>query len=194
MARYQRTSRLQGQNSPLCALGCLIRFQRQNDCCHRLWFFCYSNCAFTPAVYVQSSSYCIIGRTALSQSSPNAGAVVKKLISVNRSATWITPEIGATAAESRDTVFTEEQKKHWAENKHDFLKVRKQVEKAINHLYEIHFMGSDVQNKMSTQFAAQMRERLKAKPEVAERLIPKFGVGCRRYNPLFLGDHYKNYH
>lgn len=103
------------------------------------------------------------------------------MYSINRSATWITPEIGGETVElGRDTVYSEEQKRTWAENPKEFLKVRKMVEKSINHLFEIHFKGSDVQEKMATSFAAQMRERLQKKPELAEKLIPTFGVGCRR--------------
>lgn len=103
------------------------------------------------------------------------------MVTVIRSPVWITPEIAADLApEGRDTVYTEEQKKKWAEDPQEFLRFRKIIERSMNHLYEIHFKGSDMQRKMTDTFTRLMKDRLKNKPELADRLIPKFGVGCRR--------------
>lgn len=87
------------------------------------------------------------------------------------------------APEGRDTVYTDEQKKRWAENPMEFLKFRKAIENSMNHLFEIHFKDSDAQKKMADMFGQQMRERLSSKPELSEHIIPKFNVGCRRYTP-----------
>lgn len=82
--------------------------------------------------------------------------------------------------ESRDTVYTEEQQKRWAENPEEFLRMRKAIENSMNHLFEIHYIDSNAQKKMAGMFGQQMRERLAAKPEIADQLTPKFNVGCRR--------------
>ncbi|KAJ9646718.1 hypothetical protein H2204_000410 [Knufia peltigerae] len=115
---------------------------------------------------------------------PSLQPIVKKLISINRSATWITPEMGAGGGpEGRETTYTKEQQKHWAENPEEFLRMRKGIENSMNHLFEIHYVDSDAQKNMAGIFGQQMRERLSAKPEVADQLIPKFNVGCRRITP-----------
>ncbi|KAJ9623816.1 hypothetical protein H2204_011002 [Knufia peltigerae] len=122
---------------------------------------------------------------------PTLEPIVKKMVTVIRSPVWITPEIAADLApEGRDTVYTEEQKKKWAEDPQEFLRFRKIIERSMNHLYEIHFKGSDMQRKMTDTFTRLMKDRLKNKPELADRLIPKFGVGCRRQVLLTPGKGY----
>lgn len=83
-------------------------------------------------------------------------------------------------SDPRDVVYTEEQKKKWAESPAEFLRFRKAIENSMNHLFEIHFKDSPVQKKMFDMFSQQMKERLAAKPELLEHIIPKFNVGCRR--------------
>lgn len=83
--------------------------------------------------------------------------------------------------EGRETTYTKEQQKYWAENPEEFLRMRKGIENSMNHLFEIHYVDSDAQKNMAGIFGQQMRERLSAKPEVADQLIPKFNVGCRRF-------------
>jgi hypothetical protein len=84
------------------------------------------------------------------------------------------------APDGRETIFTEEQQKKWAEDPKEFLRVRKIVDQALNHLFELHFKDSDLQKQAVQQYSAQMRKRLGKKGDIADKLIPDFGVGCRR--------------
>lgn len=108
-------------------------------------------------------------------------AVVDHMVSFNRSATWITPEFAAEfAPEGRGTRFSDEQKQKWRDDPSSFLDYRKHVEGTMNRFFDLQFTDSKLQKDSFVQFRQTMQERLKAKPELGAKLVPKFAVGCRR--------------
>jgi hypothetical protein len=108
--------------------------------------------------------------------------VAKHLISFNRSPTWITPEFAAEfAPEGRDTKFSDKQKASWAADPNAFLKYRKNVEATMNHFFDLQYKDSQAQKDSFNQFHDTMRNRLKSKDGLSEKLVPEFAVGCRRY-------------
>ena len=114
---------------------------------------------------------------------PQLQPVVNHMVSCNRSATWITPEFAAEfAADGRDTEISSEQKQRWVEDPKSFLEYRKRVESTMNHFFDLQFKDSKLQKDSFVQMSKTMRDRLKAKPELAEKLVPRFAVGCRRWD------------
>ncbi|KAL4807424.1 hypothetical protein BDV18DRAFT_168298 [Aspergillus unguis] len=113
---------------------------------------------------------------------PQLQPVVKRLISINRSPCWITPEFGEKFA-NRDTNFSEEQKQIWAENPQVFLQYRKSVENEMNHLFGLHYKDAKIQKDAVDRFRETMCKRLRGKKELIDILVPDFAVGCRRITP-----------
>ncbi|OAG37610.1 hypothetical protein AYO21_08218 [Fonsecaea monophora] len=115
---------------------------------------------------------------------PQIQLKVKHLTSFIRSSTWITPEFAAEfAPEGRTAFFSERQKDEWAQDKDKFLEYRKKVESTMNKFFDMQFKDSTLQKDAYENFRKTMRERLSRKPELAELMIPTFGVGCRRVTP-----------
>ncbi|PGG97445.1 hypothetical protein AJ79_09206 [Helicocarpus griseus UAMH5409] len=120
---------------------------------------------------------------------PSIQPVVKSLISFNRSPTWIAPQFaGHLATDGRHTTYSEEQKEKFRNNPELLVEYRQEIDQAINGRFPNFYKGSEAQ-KMSREIVEKgMRERLsKMDPELREKLIPDFDVGCRRVTP---GDGY----
>jgi len=64
------------------------------------------------------------------------------------------------------------------------LKLRKENENRLNGLFNVVFADGEPQNAMRSAIVAGMKEKLKM-PHLEERLIPQWGVGCRRLTPGF---------
>ena len=109
--------------------------------------------------------------------------MVKSLISFNRSPTWIAPQFaGHLASAGRATTYTEEEKEKFR-NDPDYLRqYRKQIDQALNSRFPNFYKGSQEQKASRQIVETAMRERLtKMNPDLREKLIPDFDVGCRRY-------------
>jgi cation diffusion facilitator CzcD-associated flavoprotein CzcO len=110
--------------------------------------------------------------------------VAKHLFSFNRSPTWITPEFGDNLeGVDRSTVYTPEQKKLWAANPSEFLKFRRQFEVNINQFTDASYKGPPAQKTAFEYVTNDMKAKLVKKPELFDKLIAKFAVGCRRFSP-----------
>jgi hypothetical protein len=110
---------------------------------------------------------------------------VSKMISFNRSPTWITPEFGqdmAPGAKGREAVYSEEEKQKMQDPQY-LLKYRKWVEDAMNATYYLFRKDSVEQKEAVEAFTLLMQARLKNDERLCRLLIPNFGVGCRRYPP-----------
>ncbi|KAK8079205.1 monooxygenase family protein [Apiospora phragmitis] len=64
-----------------------------------------------------------------------------------------------------------------------FYAFRKVIEDDGNTIHEVSFRDSAMQREALELFRNAMRERLAAKPEIADFLIPSFAIGCRRTTP-----------
>lgn len=108
--------------------------------------------------------------------------VVKSLISFNRSPTWIAPQFaGHLASAGRETKYTEEEKERFRNDPEHLRKYRREIDQVLNSRFPNFYKGSAEQEASRGIVEKGMRERLsKMDPELREKLIPDFDVGCRR--------------
>ncbi|KIW22097.1 uncharacterized protein PV07_12513 [Cladophialophora immunda] len=119
---------------------------------------------------------------------PQVQAVAKHLHTFHRSATYITPELALELAPNgRDTMYSPEQQKRWADNPEEFLVFRKRAIHVLNTGFETIRKNSKDQRETLQMIKEQMKKRLAKKPELIPLLIPDFALGCRRFTP---GDGY----
>ncbi|KAK5674344.1 hypothetical protein LTS10_012928 [Elasticomyces elasticus] len=115
---------------------------------------------------------------------PKILPVVHSLVSFNRSATWIVPEFAAELApEGREQAFSESQKQEWAQDPKAFREYRKMVDSTMNKFFELQYKHPDLQKTSVTSTRAVMEQRLAKKPQLVQRLVPNFSLGCRRITP-----------
>ncbi|KAK8030091.1 hypothetical protein PG993_011382 [Apiospora rasikravindrae] len=105
-----------------------------------------------------------------------------------RSKTWITNPFGDAAMvklglDPKELGFSKEQREEFANNPEKFYAFRKVIEDDGNTIHEVSFRDSAMQHEALELFRTAMRERLAAKPEIADFLIPSFAIGCRRTTP-----------
>ncbi|KAI0525603.1 flavin-binding monooxygenase [Xylaria bambusicola] len=105
-----------------------------------------------------------------------------------RSKTWITNPFGDVVMEKlglnpKELDFSLEQRQEFAQNPDKLFKFRKEIEVDGNTVHEISIRDSDMQRGGIVLFREAMQKRLSLKPEIAEFLIPSFGIGCRRATP-----------
>lgn len=113
--------------------------------------------------------------------------VVSKLISFNRSPTWITPEFGEDMAPmgmGREAFYPQEEKLRMQDPEY-LLKYRKWLEDAMNATYYLFRKDSVEQENAIKAFTLLMRTRLKNDERLCKLLIPTFEVGCRRFVYFF---------
>ncbi|ETS80720.1 hypothetical protein PFICI_08249 [Pestalotiopsis fici W106-1] len=111
-----------------------------------------------------------------------------KLSCFVRSKTWITNPFGDSAMlelglDPTRPKFSDEQRNAFLNDPEKLLAFRKTLERHGNTVHEVAHRDSDLQKMAVTMSTAAMRERLSSKPEIADFLIPSFGVGCRRATP-----------
>ncbi|KAI1342172.1 flavin-binding monooxygenase [Xylariaceae sp. FL0016] len=105
-----------------------------------------------------------------------------------RSKTWITNPFGDVVMEKlgldpKKLQFSPEQREEFAKNPDKLFAFRKAIEEDGNTIHAVSFRDSEGQRGAVDAFREEMRKRLARKPEIAEFLIPSFGVGCRRATP-----------
>ncbi|KAI1771744.1 hypothetical protein F4818DRAFT_202668 [Hypoxylon cercidicola] len=111
---------------------------------------------------------------------------VKRISTFLRSPTWITAGYAPKyAGEGGSNIkYTDEQKKHFAENPEEYLAYRKAVEREMNSNFGVMIKDTPAQLECFEYAVNEMKRKLSKKPELADKLIPKtFAVGCRRANP-----------
>jgi cation diffusion facilitator CzcD-associated flavoprotein CzcO len=119
---------------------------------------------------------------------PALQPIVSKLYAFIRSPTWIAPSQGFVdptdgSGGLQNFFYTTEQKQHFRDNPDAFLEYRKNIESNLNRIIEIFIRDSPGQLGAKQLFANVMKDRLGGNDELAEKLIPKHGVGCRRLTP-----------
>ncbi|KAJ5307478.1 hypothetical protein N7476_008134 [Penicillium atrosanguineum] len=116
---------------------------------------------------------------------PNILDDVEKVYVYIRSKTWVTASFAQKFAgpNGANIFFTEGQKRHWAENPDEYLQYRKEVESELNSRFLLYLKDSNAQREALGYSTSQMTEKLSSKPEIGEKLIPEFAVGCRRTTP-----------
>lgn len=105
---------------------------------------------------------------------------VKKIYVLIRSKTWVTPALANRFAgeNGANKTFTEKEQEAWSQDPEKYLEYRKEIENELNARFRLYLKDSQAQ-KMGRKFVTQqMTDRLSAKPELADDLIPEFPVGC----------------
>jgi hypothetical protein len=104
---------------------------------------------------------------------------VKKVYVFIRNPTWITAGFAQKFAgpDGSNIIFTEEQKKHWADHPDEYHAYRVGVESELNNRFRIYLKDSQEQAQAKEFSVKQMKEKLKTRPDLAKKLIPSFAVG-----------------
>ncbi|KAI0814404.1 flavin-binding monooxygenase [Xylaria sp. FL0064] len=105
-----------------------------------------------------------------------------------RSKTWITNPFGDAAMiklglDPKKLDFSLEQRQQFAQDPEKLFNFRKEIEADGNVIHEVSFRDSGMQRGSMALFREEMQRRLAPKLEIAEFLIPSFGIGCRRATP-----------
>ncbi|KAI0397022.1 flavin-binding monooxygenase [Xylariaceae sp. FL0594] len=111
-----------------------------------------------------------------------------KLSCFIRSKTWILNPFGDVimkklGLDPKKLDFSPEQRKEFSGNPEKLYQFRKAIEYDGNIAHNITFRNSAMQRRGMVLFQEAMRQRLASKPEIADFLIPTFGIGCRRATP-----------
>ena len=102
-----------------------------------------------------------------------------------RNPTWITANMGSRFIPPGETNihFDAKQKAKWASDPSEYLAHRKAVEKELNIRFPL-FIKDTPQQAMAKDFTLKdMKRKLAAKPELHNKLLSTFAVGCRRPTP-----------
>lgn len=114
----------------------------------------------------------------------------RELVSFGRSRTWIIgtygdsilASMGIDPSKQSNYAFTDAEKEYLAnfENYKDFRMV---VEREMGLQHFLIHRDTKAQNGFRALSEAKMRSKLEDKPELADRLVPDFAVGCKRLTP-----------
>ncbi|EAL89217.1 hypothetical protein KXV31_002469 [Aspergillus fumigatus] len=113
-----------------------------------------------------------------------------KIVNYIRRATWVSTNLcGNLTKDGMGTnfEFTKEDKQRFKDDPEEFLKYRKVVEASVNSVFRLMLSGSEENRFLFKLVDSVMRARLSKDPELADKLIPKYEIGCRRLSP---GDGY----
>jgi len=103
-----------------------------------------------------------------------------------RGRTWISPPFGQAIQDAMgmaSTSFTQEQIKRFREDPDHFYKFRREIEADGNNIHGVTIRGHEMQVGAKDAFSEAMKERLKKKPEIFDKIKPSFSPGCRRLTP-----------
>jgi cation diffusion facilitator CzcD-associated flavoprotein CzcO len=118
---------------------------------------------------------------------PELQPLVKEMKAFIRSPTWIAPSQGFVDPENgegpKNFHYTAEEKKKFRADPEEFLRYRKKIESDMNKTFETMLRQSKKQIGARKAFAEIMKQRLNGDEVLAEKLTPKWSVGCRRLTP-----------
>jgi cation diffusion facilitator CzcD-associated flavoprotein CzcO len=97
----------------------------------------------------------------------------------------ISPPQDVPPANKGKVVYTEEEKKRFAEDPTQYMDYRRKIEAGLNQSQLVTFRGTEIQKTFWKLCQDSMKEKLKKKPEVFESMCPqdKYPPGCRRLTP-----------
>ncbi|GJE94360.1 flavin-binding monooxygenase [Phanerochaete sordida] len=84
---------------------------------------------------------------------------------------------------SGNHVFSEAELRAFRENPEEFYELMRLSEDFLNGAHSMTIVGSPMQQRVRERLAQRMRDELKARPEIADALIPDYPVVCRRLTP-----------
>lgn len=106
-----------------------------------------------------------------------------------RGRTWISNQHGGKDFEKRtggkggNFAYTEEEKETWEKDSEAYLSYRRSLEYNMQNRFGITHIDSDLQKDAKERFTADMKERLKGRPEIIDNLLPSFPPLCKRLTP-----------
>ncbi|KAI9766003.1 MAG: hypothetical protein M1840_007010 [Geoglossum simile] len=107
---------------------------------------------------------------------PSIQPIVSHLPHFIRSPTWVASQ------GLHQHMYTAEEKQAFATEPGALLAYRKAIERAINQSWPLFVQSTKLQADTFVRMSGEMREKLK-NPELEEKIIPKWPVGCRRLTP-----------
>ncbi|KAF2669290.1 FAD/NAD(P)-binding domain-containing protein [Microthyrium microscopicum] len=108
---------------------------------------------------------------------PTIQPTVGKCTTFIREPTWVSPVQGL-----EQHVFSEEEKRDFANHPKKLLEYRKNVERGLNGQFGIFLKDSKINTETHAYMQSQMKEKL-GDAYLEEKLIPNWSVGCRRLTP-----------
>ncbi|KAJ5999337.1 hypothetical protein N7451_007147 [Penicillium sp. IBT 35674x] len=141
---------------------------------------------YNPDIDLRGKRVAVIGN---GSSGIQVTAAVQKVAShvgaYIRSPTYITANLGSRFIGQGvpNITYEEDQQKKWVENPEEYLTLRKEIEKELNFRFPLYIRESEFQTMAKDLTSKDMRAKLEKKPEVADLIIPSYGVGCRRPTP-----------
>ena len=108
---------------------------------------------------------------------PAIHPIVKTITTFIREPTWVSPVQGM-----EQYVYTEAEKEEFARHPAVLTELRKANESGLNGLFSLFLKNTQFQADTKTQMTEQMRAKLQ-NAYLEEKLIPNWGVGCRRLTP-----------
>ncbi|KAG5725051.1 putative sterigmatocystin biosynthesis monooxygenase stcW [Termitomyces sp. T112] len=104
---------------------------------------------------------------------------VAKLTTFVRRPTWVFPTQGF-----EQHVYSEKERELFRTDPAAHLAYRKRQENATNNIFSMFLVDSDQQKTLFAQLVQAMNDKLGGvETPLAEKLVPKYGVGCRRITP-----------
>ncbi|OAL18058.1 hypothetical protein AYO22_10980 [Fonsecaea multimorphosa] len=141
----------------------------------------YHSAAWDPKADLIDQTVALIGNGSSGiQILPSIIDKAKKVYVFIRSPTWITAGFASKFAGpgGSNVIFSEEQKKHWADNPEAYLAYRKEVEMELNSRFRLYIKDTEDQKNAQKFSTKAMVDKLSQKPELAKLLLPDFAVGC----------------
>jgi hypothetical protein len=109
---------------------------------------------------------------------PTIQPIVSQLTTFIREPTWISPPFGTD-----QRIYSKDEKAQFRGSPEVLLQLRKANETKNNSMLGIYLKNHDLQKTTREEFTIRMRDKLKDVPWLQEKLIPSWGVGCRRLTP-----------
>ena len=120
---------------------------------------------------------------------PSLAPHVEKMDHYVRGRTWISATFGQDLVRERNDgadgnfTYAESEKQAWRENPESYIKYRKLLEIGMQGGYAVTHRGTTAHTEARKLFDADMRNRLSAKPEIIDHLLPDFPPLCKRLTP-----------
>lgn len=113
---------------------------------------------------------------------------VAQLYHYIRGRNWVSPrfsdgQLRARAGDAENCAFSRDEVKQWLNDPELYLDFRKAIEQETQADFRLAFSNTPLQHATTARLEKVMRERLAARPELADRLIPSFPPLCKRLTP-----------
>ncbi|TAQ87444.1 hypothetical protein B7494_g4224 [Chlorociboria aeruginascens] len=142
---------------------------------------------YDPSTVLDGKRVAVIGVGSSGiQVTANIATKVSQLYTWVRSPTWITAGFaqGHAGPNGANFEYTQEQKRHFAEDTIDYLKYCKEIEDELNQRFKFILNGTPEAAEAKKFSTNQMKEKLRGREDLMAKIIPtNFGVGCRRPTP-----------